>query len=165
MHSMSQTQPNQRDTPGVLAPPPLFFAAGFGLGGLLHWGLPLRLWPGPAGPALRLSGWLIALAGGIIAVLALLAMARARTHVEPYHPTTALVTGGPYRFSRNPIYLAFTLAYLGFSLSANALWPLLLLPGVLAALRRGVIDREERYLERKFGDHYRDYKARVRRWL
>ncbi|MFI5210728.1 MAG: methyltransferase family protein, partial [Gemmatimonadales bacterium] len=69
------------------------------------------------------------------------------------------------RFSRNPMYVGMTLLYLGIALWANSLWPLLLLPAVLVVMRRGVIAREEAYLERRFGDEYRSYRARVRRWL
>jgi protein-S-isoprenylcysteine O-methyltransferase Ste14 len=85
--------------------------------------------------------------------------------VDPREPTTAIVTGGPYRFTRNPLYLSMTLVYAGITALANALPAALLLPAVLAFMRRGVIEREERYLERKFGDEYMDYKARVRRWI
>lgn len=92
-------------------------------------------------------------------------MRRAGTNVDPREPTTAIVTGGPYRFTRNPLYVSMTLMYTGISALANALWPMLLLPGVLAVMNKGVIEREERYLERKFGDEYLRYKAGVRRWV
>ena len=85
--------------------------------------------------------------------------------MSPYEPTTALVTEGPYCFTRNPLYLGLTLTYGGISALANALWATLLLPFVLVVMRRGVIDREERYLERAFGEEYIRYKARVRRWI
>jgi protein-S-isoprenylcysteine O-methyltransferase Ste14 len=75
------------------------------------------------------------------------------------------VTGGPYRFTRNPLYLSLTLIYGGITALANALPAALLLPVVLQVMRRGVIEREERYLEGKFGDEYLNYKARVRRWI
>jgi protein-S-isoprenylcysteine O-methyltransferase Ste14 len=80
-------------------------------------------------------------------------------------PTTALVTEGPFRYSRNPIYLALTLLYVGVALLINALWILLLIVPVLLVIRYGVIAREEAYLTRKFGDTYRQYTARVQRWL
>jgi protein-S-isoprenylcysteine O-methyltransferase Ste14 len=92
-------------------------------------------------------------------------MRRAGTNVDPYEPATAIVTGGPYRFTRNPIYVGFTLVYVGISAFTNALAPLMLLPAVFAVMRRGVIEREERYLERKFGGEYLEYKGRVRRWI
>jgi len=80
-------------------------------------------------------------------------------------PTTALVTEGPFRYSRNPIYLALTLLYVGVALLINALWILLLVVPAVLVLRYGVIAREEAYLTRKFGEAYRQYMAQVRRWL
>jgi protein-S-isoprenylcysteine O-methyltransferase Ste14 len=90
---------------------------------------------------------------------------RAGTHIRPDRPTTSLVTNGPFGWSRNPIYLSLILVYTGVSTFANALWPLILLPAAILGLQRGVIEREERYLDHKFGDAYREYSARVRRWL
>ena len=78
---------------------------------------------------------------------------------------TALVINGPFQFTRNPLYLSLTLVYSGIALLVNAFWALLMLPFVLLVMRQGVIDREECYLERKFGEEYLRYKARVRRWL
>jgi protein-S-isoprenylcysteine O-methyltransferase Ste14 len=80
-------------------------------------------------------------------------------------PTTALVTEGPFRYSRNPIYVALTLLYVGVALLINALWILLLVVPAVLVLRYGVIAREEAYLTRKFGDAYRQYTTQVRRWL
>jgi protein-S-isoprenylcysteine O-methyltransferase Ste14 len=80
-------------------------------------------------------------------------------------PTTVLVTEGPFRYSRNPIYLALTLLYLGVAFLVNAWWILLLVVPVLLVIRYGVIAREEVYLARKFGDAYRQYTTQVRRWL
>jgi protein-S-isoprenylcysteine O-methyltransferase Ste14 len=79
--------------------------------------------------------------------------------------TSSLIIEGPYRFTRNPIYLGFTLFYGGITALANSLPSALLLPFVLVMMRRGVIEREERYLERIFGEEYLLYKARVRRWV
>jgi protein-S-isoprenylcysteine O-methyltransferase Ste14 len=92
-------------------------------------------------------------------------MRRAGTPVDPREAPTALVTEGPFRHTRNPAYVAFTLTYSGLSLLTSILWPLLLLPLVLLAVDRGVIQREERYLEKQFGSSYRQYRHRVRRWL
>ena len=83
----------------------------------------------------------------------------------PDRPATALISAGPYRFSRNPLYVASALLYTGASLWFGALWTLTLLPFPLGILQFYVIAREERYLERRFGREYLDYKARVRRWL
>ncbi|NQV80212.1 MAG: isoprenylcysteine carboxylmethyltransferase family protein, partial [Alphaproteobacteria bacterium] len=90
---------------------------------------------------------------------------RAGTAVQPYKPSTTVVTDGVYRFSRNPIYLGLTAFYLGLAFAVNSGWAILLLPLVLVVMHYGVIAREERYLEGKFGAAYRDYKNRVRRWL
>jgi protein-S-isoprenylcysteine O-methyltransferase Ste14 len=100
-----------------------------------------------------------------LAFTAFRALSRAHTPVDPLKPTTALVTEGPFRYSRNPIYLALTLLYLGVALLINALWILLLVVPVLVVICYGVIAREEAYLARKFGDAYRQYTAQVRRWL
>jgi len=92
-------------------------------------------------------------------------MKRAGTNIRPDQPTLAVVSDGPFRFTRNPLYLALTGLYVGITLLADALWPLLLLVPVLVVLQWGVVAREERYLEAKFGEPYRAYKARVRRWV
>jgi protein-S-isoprenylcysteine O-methyltransferase Ste14 len=94
-----------------------------------------------------------------------IAFNRKGTPAEPWKPTTAIVTSGPYRLSRNPGYIGMALTYIGIALMSDALWALLPLPIVLAVIDRGVIAREERYLERKFGDEYLDFKRRRRRWI
>jgi protein-S-isoprenylcysteine O-methyltransferase Ste14 len=100
-----------------------------------------------------------------LALTALRVLSRAHTPVDPTKPTTALVTEGPFRYSRNPIYVALTLLYLGGAFLVNALWILLLVVPALVVLRYGVIAREEAYLARKFGTAYHQYTAQVRRWL
>ena len=131
---------------------------GFGLEALL----PSADVPGPVrwglGGALLLCALL--LQGSFIA-----RFRRAGTPVDPGSPTRALVTDGPYRVSRNPGYLGLTALYVAIALLASALWVLVPLPVVLAVMQRGVIEREERYLERLFGDEYLRFKARRRRWL
>ncbi|HEY5595406.1 MAG TPA: methyltransferase, partial [Nitrospiria bacterium] len=92
-------------------------------------------------------------------------MIRVGTHVDPFKPTTALATDGPFRFTRNTLYLSLTLLYGGITLFVNLPWALLFLPIVLLIMRIGVIDREERYLEQKFGEDYLRYKRSVRRWF
>jgi protein-S-isoprenylcysteine O-methyltransferase Ste14 len=97
-------------------------------------------------------------------------MWRARTPIigEPFvpgRPTSSLVTDGPFRHTRNPGYLAATISYAGIASLTNALWVILLLPVMLLMVQRAVIEREERYLERKFGEEYLRYKALVRRWI
>lgn len=145
----------------MLAPPPLIYLVPLVLGLLLHRRYRLEV-PGRTVTTVLGLGCILATA---IVLPALLAFRRAATRPEPWRPTTALVTQGPYRLSRNPMYLGFTLLYLGIALLAGSLWPLLFLPLVLLAMHFGVIVREEAYLERRFGDAYREYRRRVNRWL
>ncbi|MGF1473357.1 MAG: methyltransferase family protein [Rubrobacteraceae bacterium] len=90
---------------------------------------------------------------------------RARTPANPYKPVAKLVEDGPFRYSRNPGYISFTMTYAGIASLANAFWAILLLPVAVRLIRQGVIEREERYLEARFGEEYRRYKERVPRWL
>ncbi len=159
---MSDDTRENKDNPGVVAPPPLIYAGALAAGLLANALYPVRLLPRGVSRAL---GWPMVVAGLAIAFLGFREMKRAETNVEPYKPTTAIVAAGPYRHTRNPIYVGMTLMYAGISARANALPAALLLPAVLAVMRRGVIEREERYLERKFGEEYLDYKRRVRRWI
>jgi protein-S-isoprenylcysteine O-methyltransferase Ste14 len=150
------------DTAGVIAPPPLIYlgalAVGFALDGVTGTGsLP----------------WAVAVPIGVASIVAgfallasfLSAFQRAQTPVDPYTPTETIVTDGPYRLTRNPAYLGMALTYAGIAIASNALWVLVPLPVAMAVIDRGVIAREERYLERKFGTPYVDYKRRVRRWV
>lgn len=151
-----------RDVAGVVAPPPLIVLAAIALGLLLHYVHPLPLRPASWRPLL---GVLVALTGLVLIGLSLSTLRRARTPAEPWKPTRAIVHAGPYRASRNPIYLGFALVHLGIALAVNSLWLLVTLVLALVVLTWGVIRREERYLERRFGEEYTEYKARVRRWL
>jgi protein-S-isoprenylcysteine O-methyltransferase Ste14 len=146
----------------VRFPPPLLYLGGLGLGVVLELIAPT---PQPA-------TWLRILAGvaGLAAVLALDTTAmsrfsRARTPVNPMRPVRALVTDGPYRFTRNPMYVGMALLYVGIAVAAGILWALAFLPLVLVAVDRFVIAREERYLTARFGEDYERYRADVRRWL
>ncbi|MBT5413314.1 MAG: DUF1295 domain-containing protein [Rhodospirillaceae bacterium] len=150
------------DTAGGIAPPPLiylaFLLAGVGLDRLRPAGLGL----GAAGDWV---GGALALAGLALIAACALGFRKAGTAIEPYRPTTALVTTGLYAYSRNPIYVALTAVYLGLALIDDNAWALALVLPALAVMARGVILREERYLGGKFGADYRAYRARVRRWL
>mgnify|MGYP003429061364 FL=1 len=148
-------------TAGVIAPPPLIYGIPL-LAGLLadRW----RPWPLITERTTVPEGLIMVLLG-FVAVPAVLAFRKARTHPEPWKPTKALVTVGPYRYSRNPMYVGFTLCYAGIAIWQNSVWPLLALPVVIAVMRVGVIKREERYLEGLFGDDYRAYRDKVRRWF
>src|SRR5207248_2184345 len=129
----------------------------------LNWLAPLRFLPAalPAGTI-----------GAIVFVLALalfgfavVTMSRAGSNVPTNRPTTTIVARGPYRFTRNPIYLAMLLGQIGLAIGLDNLWLLLLLLPFFLVIRYGVVAREEAYLARKFGDVYASYRARVRRWL
>jgi protein-S-isoprenylcysteine O-methyltransferase Ste14 len=148
--------------PGIIVPPPLIYFEMLTLGVLIERVFPLAFLPD--GVTSILGGVLIAVGVGIV-FFAIRAMHRASTPVDPYKPTTALVVDGPFRFTRNPLYLSLTLVYLGITSLMNAFWPLVLLPAALVIVQRGVIVHEERYLESKFGEEYMRYKAKVRRWL
>jgi len=150
------------DNAGVIAPPPLIFVGPLALGLLVQRARPVSVLPRPLSLVL---GWPL-LAGGIALNLwFILTMRRAHTAIDPRRPVSRLVTSGPFQISRNPSYTAFALIYVGLASVRNALWPLLLLPAAVLVMQRGVIEREERYLERRFGAEYNPYKARVRRWL
>jgi protein-S-isoprenylcysteine O-methyltransferase Ste14 len=153
---------NAADVPGVLVFPPLLFGVTLALGLLLHLIYPVNLLPVLLA---RVVGTLILIASVWLALSAEAAMKRAGTNVRPDRPTLALVTDGPFRFTRNPLYLAAIGIYVGIALLVDTLWPLVLLIPLLVVLAKGVIGREERYLEAKFGETYRNYKSRVRRWL
>jgi protein-S-isoprenylcysteine O-methyltransferase Ste14 len=151
------------DTAGVLAPPPILFAIAFGLAMLLHWIHPLAI----ALRSLRMewTGTILINISGLLALWATVYMIRARTRINPLRPTTALVIAGPYRFSRNPMSVSLVILFVGLALRLDTLWPLLLLLPLLIVYHYGVVQREEKYLERKFGDTYRNYRSAVRRWI
>jgi len=92
-------------------------------------------------------------------------MQAAGTNVNPALPTIAIVASGPFRFSRNPLYLALTLLYFGLTLAFNTWWGIVVLIPLLIIMHRGVVLREERYLDQKFGETYRQYRSKVRRYL
>ncbi len=159
---MSDDRKDNADNPGVIAPPPFIYAGALAAGLLAHRRFRFHFLPRPLA---RTLGPLLILSGFAVGLLGFREMRRAETNVDPYKPATTVVTGGPYRFTRNPMYVGFTLMYVGISAWANALLPILLLPAVQHVMRRGVIEREERYLERKFGDEYIEYKVGTPRWL
>ena len=144
-----------------LIPPVVYFGV-FALMWAVNWWRP---WLIPDGSGLRMAGLALVLAGVALTIWAATTFGRAHTTVVPWEQVNAMVTTGPFQLSRNPIYLADAIAYLGGTLLIQSWWPLLALPPVLLVIRRKVIDREEHYLTERFGDAYRDYQLRVRRWL
>lgn len=161
---------NTQDLPGMAraqnasraAPTPVIFAAVLLVGVLLSLAFPMNFLPRELTLLVGAACFLLPFALGLAA---LQAMRRARTSVNPDKPTTALLTNGPFRLSRNPMYLGMVVQYVGLALLFNSLWALALLPLALVVVHFTVIKREERYLEQKFGEEYQDYKARVRRWI
>ena len=111
------------------------------------------------------AGLPLLLAGTLILIWGVRTMRRSGENIRVDTPTRSIVSSGPYAFSRNPLYLSMTFAYVAVTLMLNTAWPLFLLPIMLATLQFGVILMEERYLERLFGDSYRGYQVQVRRWL
>jgi protein-S-isoprenylcysteine O-methyltransferase Ste14 len=159
---MTATLARATDSPAVVIHPPLLFGVGLAAGLVVHWIRPVSF-PHPV--IARVAGLVIFVLSLQLARSAEAAMRRAGTNIRPDQPTLAIVTDGPFRFSRNPLYLATVGLYLGIALLVNTLWPLLLLAPVLVVLQWGVIGPEERYLQEKFGESYREYRARVRRWV
>ena len=151
------------DTARVIIRPPIAWGLAIVAGLALGWLVPL-----PFLPAGTPAGWL----GAIVVVLALalgvwavVTMTRAGSNVPTNRPTTTIVESGPYRFTRNPIYLGMFLVLIGLAIAFDDLWLLVTLVPFALVIRYGVVAREEAYLERKFGDVYRTYRSRVRRWL
>jgi protein-S-isoprenylcysteine O-methyltransferase Ste14 len=150
------------DSPGVIARPPLLYLGTLILALIAHTLRPIPIaaatWTRWAGIPLIVLGFALANWGRRI-------MRAAGTNIDPAQPATAIVTTGPFGFSRNPLYLSLTIVYLGLTLAFNTLWGLALLVPLLILMHTGVVLREERYLDQKFGQIYRQYRARVRRYL
>lgn len=149
------------DNAGVIVRPPVLYVAALAAMLVLRWlwRLPIFggavFWPGLA---------LVALAVGLL-IWGRQTLVAGGTNVDPSLPSTTIVTAGPYRFSRNPLYVGLAAVYLGLTLALDTWWGIVLLAVVLIVMHQGVIRREERYLEQKFGDRYRQYRAAVRRYL
>jgi protein-S-isoprenylcysteine O-methyltransferase Ste14 len=164
MSSASQ-RPSDAVAASFITRPPLIYLACLLLGLALDRVLPLPL----ALPGTALMQWM---AGGGVILIGVAIMAagarnfsRATTPVRSNQPVRALVTTGIHGWSRNPIYIGMFLVYAGIGIAAGSPWILILVLPLAITVRYGVVAREEAYLERHFGDAYRDYKARVRRWL
>lgn len=146
------------DNPRVIVPPPLMFAALIGAGLLIDSG------PRAGAPVLLAAALLVVIGLGLI-VSALGLFFRSRTRPEPWRPASVLVAAGPYRYTRNPMYLGLTLIGLALALAFTSVAAALLTLLAALVVDRTVIAREEAYLERRFGAAYREYREHVRRWL
>ncbi len=154
------------DSAQLRIPPPILLLvcliAGWGLDQGWSWPiLPATRW---VGPRLAISGVLILLGLGLIGYCAW-QFKKARTCIEPWRTTSSIITKGPYRCSRNPIYLGFVITGAGIALAFNSYWMLLSLLAFVLIANKLVIEREEKYLEGKFGESYLIYRRETRRWL
>ena len=151
------------DKPNVVIHPPVAWALAFVVGIGVDWLFPLRFVPTSV-PRVWVGGGVFAV-GFALAVWAVVTIRKAGTRVETNKPTTTIVANGPYRATRNPIYIGMFLGQTGLAIGFDNLWVLATLVPFYLVIRYGVIAREEAYLERKFGAVYLGYKSRVRRWL
>ncbi len=150
------------DSPGVHVPPPFLYVAAIAAGAVLRRYLPLAI--GGGAPRLVAAWIFVALFAGVVG-WSFLSFWLERTTVIPNRPAAALVTYGPYRYSRNPMYVGMALLTAGAGLWLNTWWVLVLLAAAIAGIDRFVIPREEAYLRRRFGAEYDGFTSRVRRWL
>ena len=153
---------DEPDNPGIKVPPPLVYLLALLLGLLVDRKVQVPLLP--HGMA-RVLGWPLVGGGMALAGWFVRTMRSADTTIRIDKPASGLVQHGPFRYSRNPGYVALALVYAGIAVLRNALWAILFLPLVVWVIEREVIEREERYLERTFGEDYLTYKTRVRRWV
>lgn len=150
------------DNPGVIVPPPLIFLTCLVLGYFLNRLYPLPFFERPL--SIIISAIFFAYAA-LTAGLAFYYMKKSGTNVNTGKPTNTIVNTSVFSYSRNPIYLSMIMLLIAFSLFLNILWILILIPVFVLVMQKGVIEREEAYLEKKFGSEYLNYKNRVRRWL
>jgi protein-S-isoprenylcysteine O-methyltransferase Ste14 len=150
------------DAPAVRIIPPLIYLAGLIVGGLASFVLPTRVMPAPLAWTI---GGILLLFGVTLAGSAIFRFKSAGTTVRPDRAPSRLVIAGPYKFTRNPMYLGLAVVYLGIAVADQSLWALVLLPAVLLIIRRRAIAPEEAFLERRFGADYTSYQAKVARWL
>ena len=146
-------------------PPPLYYGAAFAAGMLLRGTVTKVSLDVGARPVSTILGGVVLGSGVVMCLAAVNAVLRHRTTIVPHRPVAALLTAGPYRISRNPMYAGLAIAYLGGTLLAGTWWPLVTLPLAILPIRTLVIGPEERYLAGRFGPAYLDYRARVRRWI
>ena len=147
---------------GVWVPPPLIYLVLFGLGLLLHQIMPINIppaFPARAAALFFLGCYVLLFAWSYVL------FRRAQTSLVPVKPSTALVVRGSYRLTRNPMYLSLLCLYVAVALWFAVGWALILVPLVVLAVQGLAIAKEERYLEERFGDDYREYRAHVRRWI
>jgi protein-S-isoprenylcysteine O-methyltransferase Ste14 len=153
---------DEQDTPGIRVPPPLLYLLPLALGLLLDRRLHIPFLPHRVA---RILGWPLVGGGVALSGWAIRTMRNAETTMRTDKPVSTLIQEGPFRYTRNPLYLSDAMIYAGIAVLRNSLWAIVLLPLAVFAIQHEVMGREERYLERTFGEEYLDYKARVRRWV
>lgn len=156
------TEPTSPQGADVHVPPPLVYAAplvaAWAVDRLLPWRMPGKHWRTGA-------GWVLVVAGQAVAAAGASSFRRHHTSIIPGRPAKAMVTTGPYMYTRNPMYLGMTVAYVGGSLVLGTWWAPVALPAVVAFIDRNVIRREEAYLRSRFGDEYEEFSRHTRRWV
>jgi len=153
---------NEQDSSGALAPPPVFFGIALAVGFVLD-----AIWPQPILP--QTIQYIVGFPLIVLSILAALTVVREfrrhKTNLDVHKPTTAIIATGPFRFSRNPVYLSLVVLVTGIAVAVDSYWLLITMLPAIAVVHKFVILREEAYLTRKFGDDYLSYKSGVRRWL
>lgn len=153
---------SSEDSPNVVAMPPVIFLLGIGIGFALDLLIPMPF----VAEAYDVTAGLFVIALGIVLIAwAVRSFTTAGTNVDVRQPSTSVVASGAYAWSRNPIYIGMALIVLGTAIWLNSLWILFSLVPIIPLIEYGVIRREEKYLEKKFGPTYLDYKTKVRRWI
>ncbi len=153
---------DERDDPGIKVPPPLIYLLPLVLGLVLDTRARVPFLPRGVARAL---GWPLVVGGAALNGWFLRTIREADVPIRTDRPVPRLTTAGPFGYSRNPAYLSLAMIYAGIAIVRNSLWAILFLPLVLIVIQREVIGREERYLERTFGEDYLSYRAQVRRWM
>ncbi len=163
---MADPQQQRQDHAGVLAPPPVIYGGTALLATAMHWLTPWSMPEFLLIEEVRYGvGPILSVLSVMLAMISIRRFRKAGTNVPPWLPATAIVETGPYRFTRNPMYLGLAGLYLGIGLMVGSQWFVFLFVPLIIVIQRGVILREEVYLARKFGDAYMTYKTRVRRWI
>lgn len=142
--------------------PPILTVIHIGIAYVAKWAIPL---PVAVPDMLQNIGFALVVVGFLLGVAAFMEFRRSRTTVDPHGSVTSIISSGIYRFIRNPIYLGYVLMLIGLPLNSGTYWGIVLAPVFIHLMNRLVIEREEAYLEKKFGAVYTGYKSRVRRWL
>ena len=157
--------PAPRDASSPFRWPPVIYGTAAVVAGVLSWFTPWRFEIVELRMFLMVTGTLLVVASLILVSLAAVRFKAAGTAVHPTEPTTAIVSSGIYRYTRNPMYLGMSLGLAGLGLALDQLWFLIAMPLAMLAVTKLAIEREEAYLAQKFGVEYLGYKARVRRWV